>query len=119
MFVGLDVHDEDQGVVVLNLLHGTLSGVGVLQKQSMNNELSGPLRLSDISVKALSECEQLKGLSTLKTSVIGSGVYHHFGSGGPRRCREEEARQLKTGQAFFGGKFKRFWLILELCKTSG
>ena len=30
MLVGLDVADEDQGVVILNLLHGRLSREGVL-----------------------------------------------------------------------------------------
>ena len=30
VLVGLDVADEDQGVVVLDLLHGRLSGQGVL-----------------------------------------------------------------------------------------
>ena len=30
MLVGLDVADEDEGVVVLNLLHGGLGGEGVL-----------------------------------------------------------------------------------------
>ena len=30
VLVGLDVADEDQGVVVLNLLHGRLGGQGVL-----------------------------------------------------------------------------------------
>ena len=30
MFVSFDVADEDKGVVVLNLLHGRLSGQGVL-----------------------------------------------------------------------------------------
>ena len=30
MLIGLDVADEDEGVVVLNLLHGGLGGQGVL-----------------------------------------------------------------------------------------
>ena len=30
VLVALDIDDEDQGVVVFNLLHSTLSGVGVL-----------------------------------------------------------------------------------------
>jgi len=56
MLVGLDVTDEDQGVVILNLLHSWLSGKGVLNDVvsvhlvPLGGRLPGVLRGPDIKL---------------------------------------------------------------------